>query len=209
VNVRVLIVDDSEAVREGLRMVIDPTPGFEVVGEAGDGASGVAEARRLRPDVVLMDVRMPDLDGIEATRQIVAFEGAPVRVLMLTTFDLDEYLFEALRAGVSAFALKDTPPDDLIAGILAVARDNALVDPELTVRLIARGARKAPSRPLDELTAPERELLDLIAAGLSNAEIAPRLGVSAAEIDAQAAGVLTKLGVRDRIHAVFAAHGGG
>jgi DNA-binding NarL/FixJ family response regulator len=205
VSVRVLIVDDSEPVREGLRMVLDPAPGFAVVGEAADGAAGVVEARRLHPDVVLMDVRMPGLDGIEATRQIVALEGAPVRVLMLTTFDLDEYLFEALHAGVSAFALKDTPPDDLIAGILAVARDDALVDPETTVRLIARGTRNRPSGRLD-LTAPELDLLELVAAGLSNAEIARRLEASDAAIGERVTQLLARLHVRDRIHAVLAAH---
>jgi DNA-binding NarL/FixJ family response regulator len=152
-----------------------------------------------------MDVRMPGLDGIEATRQIVTLDG-PVRVLMLTTFDLDEYLFEALDAGVSGFALKDTPPDDLLGGILAVAGDDALVDPETTVRLIARGARHQPPRSLDALTAPERELLDLVAAGLSNAEIAPRLGASGPTVGERVTQLLEKLGVRDRIHAVLAAH---
>ncbi len=209
-SIRVLLVDDSELVREGLRMALDPAPGVEVVGEAGDGAAGVAEAERLRPDVVLTDVRMPVLDGIEATRRIVALDGPPVHVLMLTTFDLDEYLFEALRAGVSGFALKDTPPDDLIAGIRAVARGDALVDPENTVRLIDRVARShppaAPPAGVDELAPPERDVLELVAAGLTNAEIAARLQFDGDAIDATVAQVLAKLGVRDRVHAVLVAH---
>jgi DNA-binding NarL/FixJ family response regulator len=201
VSVRVLIVDDNELVRDGLRMVLDPTPGIDVVGEAGDGASGVAEATRLRPDVVLMDVRMPELDGIEATRRIVALDGSPVRVLMLTTFDLDEYLLEALDAGVSGFTLKDTPPDDMVAGILAVAHNDALVEPETTVRLIRRAVRHRPTPSLDGLSAAERELLDLVAAGRADAEIGPDAGERVAQL-------LAKLGVRDRVHAVLAAHYG-
>ena len=202
-SVRVLLVDDAAFVREGFRMVLDPEPGIEVVGEAADGVTGVAEAERLRPDVVLMDVRMPALDGIEATRRIVALDGPPVRVLMLTTFDLGEYLLEALDAGVSGFALKDTPPEDLLAGIFAVARDDALVDPQTTVRLIGRSARKGPAI---DLAPPERAILDLVAAGLSDAEIAPRLGLDEATVGEQVAALRATLGVRDRIHAVLAAH---
>ncbi len=202
-SVRVLLVDDAAFVREGFRMVLDPEPGIEVVGEAADGVTGVAEAERLRPDVVLMDVRMPALDGIEATRRIVALDGPPVRVLMLTTFDLGEYLLEALDAGVSGFALKDTPPEVLLAGILAVARDDALVDPETTVRLIGRSARKGPAI---DLAPPERAILDLVAAGLSDAEIAPRLGLDETTVGDQVAALRATLGVRDRIHAVLAAH---
>jgi DNA-binding NarL/FixJ family response regulator len=204
-RVRVLLVDDAAFVREGFRMVLDPEPGIEVVGEAADGLTGVAEAERLRPDVVLMDVRMPALDGIEATRRIVALDGPPVRVLMLTTFDLGEYLLEALDAGVSGFALKDTPPEELLAGILAVARNDALVDPETMVRLIGRSARNHPSPALADLSPPEREVLDLVAAGLSDAEIAPRLNLDAAAVGEHVQGVLAKLGARDRIHAVLAA----
>jgi DNA-binding NarL/FixJ family response regulator len=202
VTVRVLLVDDAAFVREGFRMVLEPEPGIEVVGEASDGLTGVAEAERLRPDVVLMDVRMPALDGIEATRRIVAFDGAPVRVLMLTTFDLGEYLLEALDAGVSGFALKDTPPEELLAGILAIARDDALVDPETMVRLIGRSARNRA--PLPPLGPQQQELLDLVAAGLSNAEIAQRLDLEAAAIGEQVTSLLAALGVRDRIHAVLA-----
>ena len=211
-SVRVLIVDDSELVRDGLRMALEPTPGIEIAGEAGDGARGVAEADRLRPDVVLMDVRMPELDGIEATRRIVALDGPPVRVLMLTTFDLDEYLFEALDAGVSGFTLKDTPPDELLAGVFAVARDDALVDPASTVRLIERVTRshprQGPPTGMGTLTEAERELLDLIAGGLPDAEIAVRLGASEQTVGERVADLRAKLGVRDRVHAVLAAaHG--
>jgi DNA-binding NarL/FixJ family response regulator len=210
VSVRVLLVDDSALVREGLRMVLDPAPGIEVVGEAGDGAIGVAEAGRLRPDVVLMDVRMPTLDGIEATRRIVALDGPPVRVLMLTTFDLDEYLLEALRAGVSGFTLKDTPPDDLLAGILAVARDDALVDPASALELIDRITRShppaSPPAGVAELTASERHVLERLARGRSNAEIAAELAVGEATVEAHVTGVLTKLAVRDRVHGVLVAY---
>jgi DNA-binding NarL/FixJ family response regulator len=210
VSVRVLIADDTELVREGLRMALEPAPGIEVVGEAGDGATAVAETQRLRPDVVLMDVRMPGVDGIEATRQIVVLDGAPVWVLMLTTFDLVEYLFEALDAGVSGFALKDTPSDDLVAGIFAVARGDALVEPETTVGLIERITRRRPPAAapagVGELTAPERDVLELVAAGRADAEIAAELGVSDAVLEEQVRGVLAKMGVRDRVHAVLAAH---
>ena len=199
-SVRVLIVDDFELVREGLRMGLEMEPGVEIVGEAGDGRTAVAEAERLRPDVVLMDVRMPEMDGIEATRRIVALDGP--RVLLLSTFDLEEYLLEAVRAGVSGITLKDTAPDELAAGILAVARDDALVDPETTVRLIAGVTRaRAASEPpaaVAELSARERELLELVARGGSDAEIGAA--------DGEVAGVLAKLGVRDRIHAVLLAH---
>jgi DNA-binding NarL/FixJ family response regulator len=207
-SVRVVLVDDTELVREGLRMVLEAEPGLEVVGEAGDGATGIAEVSRLRPDVVLMDVRMPDVDGIEATRAIVALDGPPVRVLMLTTFDLGEYMLEAVRAGVSGFALKDTPPDDLIAGVFAIARGDALIAGEETVRVIEHVTRSLPAAPpppgLDELSPREREVLELLARGRSDAEIAAALG----EEDASpaVASALEKLGVRDRVHAVLLAH---
>ena len=199
-SVRVLIVDDSELVRDGLRMALE-SPGLEIVGEAADGAAGVAEAARLRPDVVLMDVRMPELDGIEATRRIVALGDPPVRVLMLTTFDLSEYLFEALAAGVSGFTLKDTPPDELLVGVLAVAHDDALVDPAGTLPLIERLARRRAATDLERLTPHEREILDLIAAGRTNGEIAERLGASGEAVGA----VIAKVGARDRVHAALAA----
>jgi DNA-binding NarL/FixJ family response regulator len=206
VTVRVLIVDDAEFVRDGLRMALDAAPSVEVVGEAADGAAGVAAATQLRPDVVLMDVRMPVLDGLEATRRIVGLDGPPVRVLMLTTFDLDDYLVEALQAGVSGFTLKDTPPDDLVAGIAAVARDDALVEPETTVRLIEGAARNQPPVSLGDLSEPERALLELVAAGLSDADIAARLGASEAQVGEDVARLRAKLGARDRVHAVLAAH---
>jgi DNA-binding NarL/FixJ family response regulator len=200
VSVRVMIVDDTELVRDGLRMALEG-PGIEIVGEAGDGAAGVAEAARLRPDVVLMDVRMPELDGIEATRRIVALGEPPVRVLMLTTFDLSEYLLEALDAGVSGFTLKDTPPDELLAAVFAVAHDDALVAASLTLPLMERGARNHPPADLAGLTPTEREILDLIAAGRTNAEIAEDVGASGEAV----AAVIAKLGVRDRVHAALAA----
>ena len=201
-SVRVLLVDDFQLVREGLRMALETVDGVEIVGEAGDGAQGVAEAERLRPDVVLMDVRMPELDGIEATRRIVALDGPPVHVLLLSTFDLEEYLYEAVRAGVGGITLKDTPPDELAAGIEAVARGDALVDAETTVRLIASVTRSfpavEPSDGLAALGAEERELLAAIARGESDADI----GASADEV----AALLAKLGVRERIAAVMLAH---
>jgi DNA-binding NarL/FixJ family response regulator len=193
-------------------MVLEPTPGIEVVGEAGDGAAGVAEATRLRPDVVLMDVRMPDVDGIEATRRIIALGGPPVRVLMLTTFDLSDYLLEAVRAGVSGFTVKDTPPDDLVAGVLAIARDDALIAPATTVELIESVTRSHPPPVppgVGELLPPELAVLELIARGLSNAEIATDLGESEATVAARVAHILATLRVRDRIHAVVAAHAAG
>jgi DNA-binding NarL/FixJ family response regulator len=202
----VLIVDDAEFVRDGLHMALDAAPDVEVVGEAADGAAGIAEATRLRPDVVLMDVRMPVLDGLAATRRLVDLDGPPMRVLMLTTFDLDDYLVEALQAGVSGFTLKDTPPDDLVAAIVAIARDDALVEPETTVRLIERAARKQPPVPLDGLSDGERLLLELVAAGLSDADIAARLGAGASQVGADVAQLRAKLGARDRVHAVLAAH---
>jgi DNA-binding NarL/FixJ family response regulator len=201
-SVRILLVDDFELVREGLRMALETVDGVEIVGEAGDGAQGVAEAERLRPDVVLMDVRMPELDGIEATRQIVALDGPPVRVLLLSTFDLEEYLYEAVRAGVGGITLKDTPPDELAAGIEALARGDALVDAETTVRLIASVTRSFPPvEPSDGLAAlgsDERVLLAAIARGASDADI----GASTDEV----AALLAKLGVRERIRAVLLAH---
>jgi DNA-binding NarL/FixJ family response regulator len=201
-SVRVLLVDDFQLVRDGLRMALETVDGVEIVGEAGDGAQGVAEAERLRPDVVLMDVRMPELDGIEATRRIVALDWPPIRVLLLSTFDLEEYLYEAVRAGVDGITLKDTPPDELAAGIEALARGDALVDPETTVRLIASVTRSFPPvEPSDGLAAlgtEERKLLAAIARGGSDAEI----GASADEV----AALLAKLGVRERIQAVMLAH---
>jgi DNA-binding NarL/FixJ family response regulator len=214
-SVRVLLVDDFQLVRDGLRMALETVDGVEIVGEAGDGAQGVAEAERLRPDVVLMDVRMPELDGIEATRRLLS-NGGPegTKVVMLTTFDMDEYVFDALRAGASGFLLKDVPPERLIDGIRAVANGDALLAPSITRRLIEEFVRSgpgttAPPPALGDLTARELEVLQLIARGLSNAEIAKELFVSETTVKTHVAHVLMKLDLRDRVQAVVLAYEAG
>ena len=210
----VLLADDQALVRSGFRLILELS-GFEISGEAGDGAEAVEMARRLRPDVVLMDIRMPELDGIEATRRIIAAAGErPVRVLMLTTFDLNEYVYEALRAGASGFLLKDVPPEQLAAGIRVVAQGEALLAPSITRRLIqefaAAGPPSGPPPPgLDELTARELEVFKLIARGLSNAEIASELVVSETTVKTHVARMLMKLGLRDRVQAVVLAYESG
>jgi DNA-binding NarL/FixJ family response regulator len=210
-SVRVLIVDDQALVRAGFRMILDAEPEIEVVGEAGDGGEAVAEARRLEPDVVLMDVRMPELDGIEATRRLLA-DGAGTKVVMLTTFDLDQYVYEALRAGASGFLLKDVPPEQLVAGIHTVASGDALLAPSVTKRVIEEFVRRPPDSvrtappELAELTARELEVLKLIARGLANAEIAKELFVSETTVKTHVAHVLMKLKLRDRIQAVVFAY---
>jgi DNA-binding NarL/FixJ family response regulator len=215
VSVRVLIVDDQALVRTGFRMILEAEEDIEVVGEAGDGIEAITEARRLEPDVVLMDVRMPELDGIEATRRLLANGGAgETKVVMLTTFDMDEYVFDALRAGASGFLLKDVPPERLIDGIRAVANGDALLAPSITRRLIEEFVRSGPasSSPppaLGELTARELEVLQLIARGLSNAEIAKELFVSETTVKTHVAHVLMKLGLRDRVQAVVLAYEAG
>jgi DNA-binding NarL/FixJ family response regulator len=209
--IRVLLADDQALVRAGFRMILKAEPGVEVVGEASDGTEAVTLARELAPDVVLMDVRMPVMDGIEATRRIVDGESAP-RVLVLTTFDLDEYVYEALRAGASGFLLKDAPEDQLVAGIRIVADGGSLFAPAVTRRLIERfaGSRPAPQPlGLDELTARELEVLRLIARGLSNAEIAARLVVSDHTVKTHVAHILMKLDLRDRVQAVVLAYEAG
>jgi DNA-binding NarL/FixJ family response regulator len=212
---RILIADDQALVRAGFRMILDAEDDLDVVGEAADGAAAVELARRLKPDVVLMDIRMPELDGIEATRRVVALDSdPPVRVLMLTTFDLNEYVYEALRAGASGFLLKDVPPEQLAAGIRVVAQGEALLAPSITKRLIQEFAAAAPvSAPppkgLDELTARELEVFRLIARGLSNAEIAAELIVSETTVKTHVARVLMKLGLRDRVQAVVLAYEAG
>ncbi len=214
-SVRVLIVDDQALVRTGFRMILEAEEDIEVVGEAGDGIEAITEARRLEPDVVLMDVRMPELDGIEATRRLLANGGAgETKVVMLTTFDMDEYVFDALRAGASGFLMKDVPPERLIDGIRAVANGDALLAPSITRRLIEEFVRSGPasSSPppaLGELTARELEVLQLIARGLSNAEIAKELFVSETTVKTHVAHVLMKLGLRDRVQAVVLAYEAG
>jgi DNA-binding NarL/FixJ family response regulator len=215
VSVSILIADDQGLVRAGFRMILDAEADIEVVGEAADGAEAVAMAAELDPDVVLMDIRMPDLDGIEATRRIVAAAGeGPVRVLMLTTFDLNEYVYEALRAGASGFLLKDVPPEQLVAGIRVVAAGEALLAPSITRRLIQEFAQVVPrpSEPpkgLDELTARELEVFKLVARGLSNAEIAAELVVGETTVKTHVARMLMKLGLRDRVQAVVLAYESG
>ncbi|GGN81625.1 DNA-binding response regulator [Actinoplanes lobatus] len=206
--IRVVLVDDQVLVRTGFRMILDETEGIEVVGEAGDGAAAVEVSARTRPDVVLMDVRMPGVDGITATERIRALSPAP-RVIILTTFDLDDYLFAGLRAGASGFLLKDTLADDLIAAVRVVASGEAVTAPTATRRLIAHyvaapaaGPARADHR-LDPLTAREREVLTLIARGLSNAEIAESLRVSEGTVKTHIGRILAKLGLRDRIQAVI------
>jgi DNA-binding NarL/FixJ family response regulator len=210
--VRVLVADDQTLVRAGFRVLVDSAPDLEVVGEAGNGAEAVELARSARPDVVLMDIRMPVLDGLEATRRIVADELlAGVRVLVLTTFDLDEYVYEALRAGASGFLLKDTPPADLLAAIRVVAAGDALLAPGVTRRLIAEFARRpepttVTPAALAGLTDREREVLVLVARGLTNAEIAERLVVSTATAKTHVSRVLAKLQARDRAQLVMLAY---
>jgi DNA-binding NarL/FixJ family response regulator len=210
-SIRILLVDDQALVRAGFRMVLDAQPDMAVVGEAGDGLSAVALLRSTPTDVVVMDVRMPKLDGIEATRRICKAGDRP-RVLMLTTFDLDEYAFAALKAGASGFLLKDVPPEELLFGIRAVHSGDAVVAPSTTRRLIDRFAPMFPTGSAQEppdllaLTGREREVLTLIAQGLSNSEIAERLYVSEATVKTHVGRVLAKLGLRDRVQAVVFAY---
>ena len=209
-TVRVLLADDHALARTGLRMVLDAEPDIEVVGEAATGRQAVHSAGRLAPDVVLMDVRMPEMDGIAATRSIVAGEDAP-RVLILTTFDLDEYVYDALAAGASGFLLKDAGPEQLIHAIRVVAAGDALLAPSVTRRLIDElvvpGRRRVGTvRELDELTPREREVLGLVAQGLSNAEIAELLVVEETTVKTHVSRLLAKLGLRDRVQAVVLAY---
>jgi DNA-binding NarL/FixJ family response regulator len=214
-SIRVVVADDQALVRAGFRLLVDSASDLEVVGEAVDGAEAVELARRERPAVVLMDIRMPRMDGLEATRRIAADELlAGVRVLILTTFDLDEYVYQALRSGASGFLLKDTPPADLLAAIRVVAAGDGLLAPGITRRLIAEFARRPdPSRvapaALQALTDREREVLGLVAHGLSNSEIAQRLVVSPATSKTYVSRLLAKLGARDRAQLVAIAYESG
>ncbi|MFL6266141.1 MAG: response regulator [Actinomycetes bacterium] len=210
--IRVLLADDQALVRAGFRALLDAQEGIEVVGEAADGDEAIRLARALRPDVVLMDIRMPGLDGLEATRAIAADELLDgVRIVILTTFDLDEYVFEALRAGASGFLLKDLPREDLVAAVRVVAAGEALLAPRVTRRLIEEFARRPAGADPDPdalaaLTAREREALELMARGLSNAEMAASLYVSEHTVKTHVGNVLAKLGLRDRIQAVILAY---
>ncbi len=212
-GIRVLLVDDQSMLRLGFRMVLGAEEGIEVVGEAGDGAAALAMTRALRPDVVLMDVRMPGVDGIEATRGILA-EAPETRVLILTTFDLDEYAFAALRAGASGFLLKDARPAELVAAIRAVAAGDAAIAPRVTRRMLELFAGRLPdaeAAPPDDarlaaLTPREREIFAALGEGLSNAEIAERFVLSEATVKTHVARVLGKLGLRDRVQAVVLAY---
>ena len=203
------IADDQALVRAGFRAILEARPGISVVGEAGDGLAAIDLARRRRPDVVLMDIQMPGVDGIAAARAIVE-EHRSVAVLMLTTFDLDEYVYDALRAGASGFLLKDVVPEQLIEAVHVVAAGDALIAPAITKRLISRFARSAPPRvpdaPLAALTPREREVLGLVARGLSNGEIATELVLSEATVKTHVKRLLAKLGLRDRVQAVVLAY---
>jgi DNA-binding NarL/FixJ family response regulator len=208
---RVLIADDQALIRVGLRKILEAEPELTVVAEAADGQDAVAEAHRLRPDVVLMDIRMPVLDGIAATRLIVGAQPA-TRVLILTTFGLDDYVYEALRAGASGFMLKDAPPEEIAAAVRIVASGEALLAPAVTRAVIEEFVRHEPAPPptpppsLDRLTAREREVLDLLARGLSNPEICERLVISEATTKTHVARILQKLDLRDRVQTVIYAY---
>jgi DNA-binding NarL/FixJ family response regulator len=214
-KISVLIADDQVLVRAGFRAILEGQPGIEVCGEAADGRAVIDLVRRRHPDVVLMDIQMPDIDGLEATRRLLQESEPehPVAVLMLTTFDLDAYVYDALRAGASGFLLKDTLPEDLIAAIRVVARGDALIAPGITKRLIEQFARAAPASvppaALEELTPRELEVLILVASGLSNGEIAAELVLSQATVKTHVKRILSKLGVRDRVQAVVLAYEAG
>ena len=212
-TLRVLLADDQALVRGGLRKIVDGEPDMQVVAEAADGLDAVDAAARSKPDVAVIDIRMPHLDGIEATRRILA-AGTEVRVLVLTTFGLDEYVYEALRAGASGFMLKDSPPEDLLDAVRVIAAGGALLDPAVTRSVIEEFARRSPTAAVEppavvDLTAREREVLGLLTRGRSNAEIAEDLVLTEATVKTHVAHVLMKLGVRDRVQAVIYAYEAG
>lgn len=211
-DIRVLLVDDQALVRTGFRMILDSEPGIVVVGEAENGRDGVERARLDRPDVVLMDIRMPEMDGVEATRSICALPDPP-RVVVLTTFDLDEYIYDALSAGASGFLLKDVTPEELIAGVKVIANGDALLAPSVTRTLLADFAAGRPNhrdpKLLDQLTARESEVMQLMAKGMSNAEIAAELFVGETTVKTHVSHILTKLDLRDRVQAVVVAYESG
>jgi len=210
-SIRVLVADDQSMVRAGFRMLLTGEQDIEVVAEASNGREAVAMAERFNPAVVLMDIRMPEIDGLEATRRILAANQA-ARILILTTFGLDEYVYEALRAGASGFVLKDDPAEQLISAVRTVAAGNALLSPAITKRVIrqfTRIARPAPPKELGELTEREREILRLIATGLSNAEIGRELYISETTVKTHVTHILQKLGLRDRVQAVVLAYQAG
>jgi DNA-binding NarL/FixJ family response regulator len=210
-QIRVLVVDDQELVRSGFCVILDAAEGITVVGEAADGAAALTAVADRRPDVVLMDIRMPGMDGLEATRQITSGSPAAPKIVILTTFDLDDYVYEALRAGASGFLLKDSPRHDLIAAVRAAAAGDALLSPSITRRLIEAFARRPPETTpspssLASLTVRERDVLLLLARGRSNAEIAASLFVSGATVKTHVGNLLAKLGLRDRVQAVILAY---
>jgi DNA-binding NarL/FixJ family response regulator len=214
--ITVLLADDHSLIRKGFRLILDAEPDIEVTGEASDGAMAVSMASALRPDVVLMDVRMPGRDGIEATRDIVA-AGLPAKVLILTTFDLDDYVYAGLRAGASGFLLKDTQPDDLVAAIRTIAGGDAVLAPGATARLMSQFAAQQPAQPGSQeaehirraLTGRELDVFALIATGMSNTEIAATLHLSAGTVKVHVGRILAKLGLRDRVQAVVLAYESG
>jgi DNA-binding NarL/FixJ family response regulator len=208
VSIRVLVADDQSMVRAGFRMLLGGEEDIDVVAEAANGLEAIEKAGRFDPTVVLMDIRMPELDGLEATRRILATDGG-ARVIVLTTFDLDEYVYEALRAGASGFVLKDDPPEQLLAAIRTVAAGDALLSPAVTKRVIqqfSRIPRPSPPKELDELSERERDVFRLVARGLSNAEIGQELHISETTVKTHVTHILGKLGLRDRVQAVVLAY---
>ena len=213
-TLRVVVVDDQALVRRGFSMVLEQQSDIEVLAEAGTGLEAIDAVREHKPDIVLMDIRMPELDGLEATERIVAENGEQTRIIVLTTFDPDEYIYRALRAGASGFLLKDIPPEDLVAAVRAVAEGGALLAPDITRRLITKFATQSDSNPelgerVERLTERERDVLGCIGIGHNNQEVAAELGIGAATVKTHVSSVLSKLGLRDRAQAVIFAYESG